>query len=572
MPQLTEHVQGSEHPPASWPQPGFPARTPDVAPAANRDPSPEQLLAEQQSLLAVAQQVARGIAPAEVFRLVAREVAGILDAECGLVWRFAGDAATVVGSHGEHRSQVGVVFPLTGGGAVAQVARSGSPARVEYGALDSGDATAARVIDQGYVSGVAAPVAVEGRPWGAVLVATTTNRPFPPDAEQRLERFAELVSIALANAQAREDLARRATLDHLTGVANQGEFHRRLAQECSSARRHGAPLALAVFDVDHFKMVNDSHGHQVGDRILQLVAHAIAGEARAEDLLARAGGEEFALILPGAGRSTALAVAERARRAVASTEVAGMPPVTVSAGVATIDDAAAEDLFAAADRALYTAKRAGRDRVAAAGDGLDISAGNADGLDSASAAIHALARAVEARDPATFGHSKRVAGFAARMAAAAGWEGTRIAQLRDAALVHDVGKIGVPDEILLKEGRLASAEYDAVKAHADLGAQIVGAVLGAEATSWVRHHHERFDGAGYPDGLSGEAIPDGARIIAVADAFEAMTAGRPYARPRDRAACLDEIARLAGVQFDPGAVACLLEVERAAARGVVPRR
>lgn len=242
------------------------------------------LIAEKDALLRVARAVARGADPGEVFALVAREVAAILRVEAGIVWRFGPEGSEVVGTHGSHKSQLGVVFPASGDGAVAVVARTGRPARARYERLPGDDPTAARVTWQGYTSGVAAPLSVGGTLWGAVLAATTGVRELPGDTEARLGQFAELASLAIANAQARQDLALRATIDDLTEALNQGEFR------------------------------------------------AIRDELRGEDLLARVGGEEFAVILPETTLASAVEAAERARHAVAIHRGHGLPPVTVSAG------------------------------------------------------------------------------------------------------------------------------------------------------------------------------------------------------------------------------------------------
>jgi diguanylate cyclase (GGDEF)-like protein len=323
-----------------------------------------RLAVEQAALARVAQEVARGADASTVFGLVAREVATVLGADAGLVLRFAADSSEVMGAFGAHRSQVGVVFPLEGGGAAVQVARTGRPARVEYPALDPADPTAARVRSQGYRRGVAAPVTVDGRRWGAVLAASTSDRPLPADAEARLERFADMVSLAIAQAQLLEDLARRASTDALTGLLNQGEFHRRLEDECARAARYRRPLSLALLDLDHFKAINDSRGHLVGDRVLQAVAGAIAPVVRPQDLLGRVGGEEFGLVLPETEADAAMAAAERVRVVVEELRVEGIPPVTLSAGVAELAAGATPaTLYAAADRVLYDAKRTGRNRV-----------------------------------------------------------------------------------------------------------------------------------------------------------------------------------------------------------------
>lgn len=326
-----------------------------------------RLAVEQAALARVAQEVARGADAPALFDLVARETATVLGVEAALVLRYSSTSSEVVGAFGEHGSQVGTVFPLTGSGAAVQVARTGRPARADYTEMVEGDATGDRVRVQGYRRGVAAPVTVDRRRWGAVVAATTSERPLPPDAEARLERFADMVSLAIAQAELLSELALRATTDALTGLLNQGEFHNRLRQEYARALRYGRPLALVLFDLDHFKAINDSHGHQVGDRTLQAVAQLMAPQVRPQDVLGRVGGEEFGLVLPEAAPGEARRVAERLRALIAEMRHDDVPLITVSAGVAEIhEDRGIEVLYADADRALYEAKRGGRNRVCCA--------------------------------------------------------------------------------------------------------------------------------------------------------------------------------------------------------------
>lgn len=170
------------------------------------------------------------------------------------------------------------------------------------------------------------------------------------------------------------------------------------------------------------------------------------------------------------------------------------------------------------------------------------------------ASIRALARAIDAKDPSTRMHSERVAHLATRIAEAMGWPADRVEHLREAGLVHDVGKIGVPDAVLLKPGRLTDEEFEIVKQHAALGAEIVSEVLSPELVAWVRHHHERYDGSGYPDRIAGDDIPEGARILCVADSVDVMTSRRPYCEPRTWEDAMDECRRVAGTHFDPRVV------------------
>ncbi|MFN8124504.1 MAG: HD domain-containing protein [Thermoleophilia bacterium] len=265
--------------------------------------------------------------------------------------------------------------------------------------------------------------------------------------------------------------------------------------------------------------------------------------------------------MPGTGAGGAVRAAERARASVGALPLAEGIVLSASAGVCDLDLAGTPgELFRMADAALLAAKAQGRDMTVRHAPGADR-----DGVPRAErartlAALRALARAVDARDPATQRHSERVADLTHRIAVAAGWSGDRALALREAALVHDVGKIGIPDAILLKPAALTPAEFARVTAHADLGATIVHEVLTEEQVGWVRHHHERVDGRGYPAGLAADGIPEGARILAAADAWDAMTTDRPYRSARTPGEALAECARVSGSQLDPAAVAALARV------------
>jgi HD-GYP domain-containing protein (c-di-GMP phosphodiesterase class II) len=237
--------------------------------------------------------------------------------------------------------------------------------------------------------------------------------------------------------------------------------------------------------------------------------------------------------------------------------------VRISAGICELERAGdAETLMRLADGALYWSKEHGRN-VTAVYDPETVHELSAtqrlDRLQRSQtiAGIHALARAIDAKDPSTREHSERVAALAARLAQLRGWGAERVALLHEAALVHDVGKIGIPDVVLLKPGRLDAAEYEQVKQHAGLGARIVADVLDAEQVAWIRSHHERPDGRGYPDALTGDAIPEGAALLAVADCFDVMTVARPYSQPMSEADALAECRSLVGAQFTSAAVAAL---------------
>jgi len=356
----------------------------------------------------------------------------------------------------------------------------------------------------------------------------------------------------------------RAFTDPLTGLANHRAFQERLHAEVGRARRHERPLALALIDVDHFKAINDTAGHAAGDRVLAALGARLRAVLRSEDVLARIGGDEFALLLPETDDVDARAVLERAREELERVPLVDGIRVRISAGICELARAGdAETLMRLADGALYWSKEHGRN-VTAVYDPetvVELSAGERlDRLQRSHtiAGIHALARAIDAKDPSTREHSERVAALAARLAQLRGWGPERVALLHEAALVHDVGKIGIPDAVLLKPGRLDRDEYEQVKQHAALGARIVADVLDPEQVAWIRSHHERPDGRGYPDGLRGDEIPEGAALLAVADCFDVMTVARPYSRPMSQAAALAECRALVGAQFTSAAVAALV--------------
>lgn len=320
------------------------------------------LAAEQSALRRVATQVATDADPKKVFAQAAREVAALLGVDCGLVARFEPNHAVPVGCWGLDASVLDVPVPLDGAGALAQVARSGLVARVsDYRSITEGPV--ARIASRaGYRSAVAAPVRVAGRLWGALLAATSRIQALDEHAEERLERFASLVALAIANAEAQARLASQAATDPLTGLANHGVFFERLNAETQRARRNGHPLSLVLIDLDHFKHVNDQHGHLAGDRVLAETAERLASFARAEDTIARVGGEEFAWLLPECDVNAAWTAGERARRFVADAPFAEIGRMTLSAGVAELTDGmSVNDLFRAADSALYEGKAQGRD-------------------------------------------------------------------------------------------------------------------------------------------------------------------------------------------------------------------
>ena len=528
--------------------------------------------AEQAALrrVAVAVAVASDDDPAVVFDLVAKEAARLFGADGGRVVRFVDGEGVVAGAWGadealSERSRAARI-PLDGPSAAAQVHQTGLPIRIDECPVPDGPDGPSPVA---FRTGVAAPVHLKGRLWGAVASMSTRNGGLPPQAEETLAEFARMVALAIANSEARSQLQVRAMSDPLTGLANHREFHERLTREVARAERDGSPVSLVLVDLDHFKQVNDIHGHQTGDLVLLETAERLRAVAREGEIVGRVGGEEFAWILPSATAPEAHAAAERVREAIRDTPFAEIGRLTASCGVCDLSAAGSpSELFRLADSALYAAKSHGRDLTVtySPGASYDLTARErAERLERATAlnALRALARAIDAKDAYTQQHSERVADLAVRLATALGWSMLDAARLREAGLVHDVGKIGVSDTILLKPGRLSAEEYRQIKQHAALGAKIVQEVLMEDQVAWVAHHHERWDGGGYPDGLAGDRIPEGARLLALADTWDAITVARLYGSEE----ALDECRRHSGSQFWPEAVRGLEALVAAGAVG-----
>jgi diguanylate cyclase (GGDEF)-like protein len=362
-----------------------------------------------------------------------------------------------------------------------------------------------------------------------------------------------------------ERLASAAHTDPLTGLSNRRAFQEALELELERARRGGRPVSLLVADLDHFKRVNDRLGHPGGDEVLKRVAGQMTRLTRNVDLPARLGGEEFALVLPEAAKHDALLVGERLRRAVKAAFVDTEAPLTVSVGVTCFPDdgESADDLLLAGDQALYAAKKLGRDRtvlynaevVADVVHGEPATETQSPGQLSA---VLVLAETIDARDSGTAHHSQAVGRLARATAAGLGLPQPAIERVALAGVLHDVGKIGVADAVLQKPGPLDEEEWALMRKHPELGARILAGADLPDLAEWVFAHHEKVDGSGYPLGLRGEEIPLEARILAVADAYEAMTSVRPYSGSMSHEDASAELRRCAGTQFDAPIVEALL--------------
>jgi diguanylate cyclase (GGDEF)-like protein len=319
---------------------------------------------------------------------------------------------------------------------------------------------------------------------------------------------------------------------------------------------------VLFIDVDDFKEVNDTFGHVAGDAVLRRLGELVERCIRPMDTFARIGGEEFGLLLPETTQLDALLVADRIRAAIAGEKMLPGRKVTVSAGIASSpgDGVDLTELHRKADAALYWCKRNGRDMCAVASEASNEPI---DRLESTSLQhLHGLVEMLDTGALQTRAHSQTVASYAVAIGNELGLDADRLIKLRRAALLHDVGKVSVPAEILDKPASLTDAEFELVRGHSVAGGLMLSHAGLAEEAQWVRWHHERVDGRGYPDGLRGDAIPLEARVLFVADSFEAMTSDRPYRAGMGTEEALDELARCAGSQFDARAVETLTALVR----------
>ncbi|TMK99495.1 MAG: diguanylate cyclase [Actinobacteria bacterium] len=337
-------------------------------------------------------------------------------------------------------------------------------------------------------------------------------------------------------------LAESSRSDPLTGCLNRRGFEERAAAEIAVAMRRYRQGAVLVLDVDHFKLVNDQHGHAAGDELLCWVVLTLQRCLRPNDAVGRLGGDEFAVLLPEIEPAAAFLSAARIARALSA-----RAPASIGVAAFPIDGTELEELMRRADMRLYESRR-GRPQ------------GSSSGMTERLSWATAMAEAIDMRMDSRHEHSRAVGDWAVAIAQRLGWEQEGLGLLRIAAMLHDVGKIAVPDHILRKPGPLERMELEAMMQHSHTGAELVSRIEGLDRiVPWIRHSHESFDGSGYPDGLIGEAIPLASRILLVADAFDAITSTRPYRQARSVADAREELMRHAGRQFDPACVRALLE-------------
>ncbi|HWJ46541.1 MAG TPA: diguanylate cyclase, partial [Candidatus Udaeobacter sp.] len=401
-----------------------------------------------------------------------------------------------------------------------------------------------------------------------------------------------LLATALHNAFVFQKLQQQSITDGLTGIKTRRFFWEALSAEWKRASRSGRPFSVVLIDLDKFKEVNDTMGHFEGDLVLARVGRLLEQKSRQSNVVARYGGDEFIVLMPETGSEQAQVLAERLRQWLASDPMLAEHHITGSFGVASfpMHGFSIEDIIRVADAGMYVSKRSGGNLVSTAQEYVEgqdfarqrqqISAyiegflqrehNGPEQLEELTStlyklcggeqdckvqllreAIESLSRAAESREVATAGHGDLVARYSEVIARALGLSSEETADLVFAARVHDVGKIFVPEPILNKPGPLNDDEFFQVKLHPQIGAEIVGKIPRSDMMrEAIEHHHQRFDGSGYPDGLRGEQVPLWARIIGLADAYANMVTEQSFSAARTPDQALDELSKMSGTRFD----------------------
>jgi diguanylate cyclase (GGDEF)-like protein len=427
---------------------------------------------------------------------------------------------------------------------------------------------------------------------GVLNVESRNENAFSPQDVLILNTLADLLATALHNAFVFQKLQQQSITDGLTGIKTRRFFWEALSAEWKRASRSGRPFSVVLIDLDKFKGVNDTMGHFEGDLVLARVGRLLEQKSRQSNVVARYGGDEFIVLMPETGSEQAQVLAERLRQWLATDPMLAEHHITGSFGVASfpMHGFSIEDIIRVADAGMYVSKRSGGNLVSTAQEFVEgeefarqrqqISAyiegflqrerTGPEQLEELTStlfklcggehdckvqllreAIESLSRAAESREASTAGHGDMVARYSEVMARALGLSAEETADLVFAARVHDVGKIFVSEQILNKPGPLNDEEFFQVKLHPHIGAEIVGKIPHSDMMrEAIEHHHQRFDGSGYPDGLRGEQIALWARIIGLADAYANMVTEQSFSAARTPDQALDELSKMSGTRFD----------------------
>ncbi|MFY9585634.1 MAG: diguanylate cyclase [Candidatus Acidiferrales bacterium] len=511
---------------------------------------------------------------------------------------------------GRRRSAVGRRIAL-GEGIVGQVARSGQMLVVRD--IIPGDAAGSPSL-AGSTSAIALPIVYADQLHGVLYVETSEPCDFSEEEILLLRTLADLISGALHNALTFQKAQEQAITDGLTGVKTHRFFMEALSAEWKRSTRAGRSFSLVLMDLDRFKFVNDFYGHLEGDLVLQRVGHILEQNCRRSDIVSRYGGDEFVILMPETNIEQSRQLASKLRPWISADPLLREKNITASFGIASfpVHGSTPQELIQVADASMYLSKHQGGNTVSTADhfdpsetkkwkhDVLEAYLGVTlkrlfatgpeafeeiyrrleqfteslaatppgpagpdghssvalDGIQALPPAaidtVTSLALAIDAKDHFTQGHSQKVSAYGVLVGEALGLDETQLEEIRVAGVLHDIGKVGIPEAILNKSGPLNPDEWETMKTHVQFGAKILEPLRCIpRIQQMVKHHHEFFDGSGYPDGLSGDRIPLGARIIAIADAYDTITSERTYKKARTADEAFGELQRCSCAQFDP---------------------
>jgi len=544
------------------------------------------------------------------------------------VLEYATREMVIQAEAGKRRGSLGQRIPL-GFGLIGHVARNGNMA--SFRSNQTADAGMKPMMAD-TKSAMALPIFFAEQLHGVLYVESSENIEFNAEEVLLLGTLADLIAGALHNALTFQKAQEQAITDGLTGVKTHRFFMEALSAEWKRSTRAGRNFALVLMDLDRFKFVNDFYGHLEGDLVLQRVGHILEANCRRSDVVARYGGDEFVILMPETSMEQARQLASKLRSWVCADNLLREKNVSASFGIACypLHGSSPQELIQVADASMYLSKHQGGNAVSTAdhfdpseakkwkkdvleaylgvtlkrlfatgpeafeeiyqrlkqfteslaateaGNGVSVAATVPENscpqalpqavLDT----VTSLAFAIDAKDHYTQGHSQKVSAYAALIAEAMEMNDAEIDEIRLGAVLHDIGKVGIPEQILNKSGPLNPDEWETMKSHVDFGAKILEPLTPlARVREMVHHHHEYFDGSGYPHAMRGEQIPLGARIVAVADAYDTITSDRTYKKGRTAEDALAELERCANAQFDGRIVEIFVRVMRQQANPII---
>lgn len=513
----------------------------------------EQQTRELQLLAEVSRALSLHLSLPTLYRTVCREVRRVMDAVVFFVELLSDDGTTLSLEYGVEGDVEFTIEPVPLARSIAdRVVRANAPLVLHSQAEIYAEPFRTLNLNEEFVRSIAmAPLRLGNTCLGVISAQSYKEQTYDDSAVRLLAAIAEQMALAVQNARMFADAENRADRDPLTNLYHHRYLKTRLEEEIKRAERSGATFAVLMLDIDRFKLVNDNFGHPAGDEALRKLTAVLLATCRTSDVVGRYGGDEFLTILVDADEAHALNVAERIRidLATAVLDLEGSHiPLSASIGVAEYprDGRTAGELIATADAALYQSKRSGVPVGGPRDPALTPIT-----LKGNFAPVSELLAALLARDPSTRTHLEQVNQLAERYANAAGYSESETEVLRLASVLHDVGKIAIPDQVLCKPSSLTADERRLVMRHPEIGAMLLEHIPGfSEVAHAVLHHHERYDGHGYPQGLAGEEIPKLSRVVSIIDAYSAMTDDRPYHKGMSEAAALMELRENAGTQFD----------------------